>query len=56
MAAADDIRLRDTLDLQLNVFSDFAPVLPEGYCDSPFVFLANINPSLQGGVLEQLDI
>jgi len=50
----EDLNIRDTLDLQLNVFSDFSPVLPEGYRDSPFVFLANINPSLQGGVLEQL--
>jgi len=50
----EDMNMRDTLDLQLNVFSDFSPVLPEGYRDSPFVFLANINPSLQGGVLEQL--
>jgi sugar/nucleoside kinase (ribokinase family) len=50
----EDLNIRDTLDLQLNVFSDFSPVLPDGYRDSPFVFLANINPSLQGGVLDQL--
>ena len=50
----EDMNIRDTLDLQLNVFSDFSPVLPEAYRDSPFVFLANINPSLQGGVLDQL--
>ena len=50
----EDMNIRDTLDLQLNVFSDFSPVLPEGYRNSPFVFLANINPSLQGGVLDQL--
>lgn len=50
----EDLNIRDTLDLQLNVFSDFSPVLPTSYRDSPFVFLANINPSLQGGVLDQL--
>jgi sugar/nucleoside kinase (ribokinase family) len=50
----EDMNLRDTLDLQLNVFSDFSPVLPAGYRDAPFVFLANINPGLQGGVLDQL--
>jgi len=50
----EDMNLRDTLDLQLNVFSDFAPVLPSDFGDAPFVFLANINPGLQGGVLDQL--
>jgi hypothetical protein len=50
----EDMNIRDTVDLQLNVFSDFSPVLPEHYRTEPFVFLANINPSLQGGVLEQL--
>jgi sugar/nucleoside kinase (ribokinase family) len=50
----EDMNIRDTLDLQLNVFSDFLPVLPTSYQDAPFVFLANINPGLQGGVLDQL--
>ncbi|MEW6300616.1 MAG: sugar kinase, partial [Thermodesulfobacteriota bacterium] len=50
----EDMNIRDTLDLQLNVFADFAPVLPARYRDAPFVFLGNINPGLQGGVLDQL--
>ena len=50
----EDMNVRDTLDLQLNVFADFSPVLPESYRDAPYVFLANINPGLQGGVLDQL--
>jgi sugar/nucleoside kinase (ribokinase family) len=50
----EDMNIRDTLDLQLNVFADFSPVLPERYHDTPYVFLANINPGLQGGVLDQL--
>jgi sugar/nucleoside kinase (ribokinase family) len=50
----EDMNIRDTLDLQLNVFGDFSPVLPASYRDEPFVFLANINPGLQGGVLDQL--
>ncbi len=50
----EDMNIRDTLDLQLNVFSTFSPVLPESYRNSPFVFLANINPGLQDGVLDQL--
>jgi sugar/nucleoside kinase (ribokinase family) len=50
----EDMNMRDTLDLQLNVFATFRPVLPPSYRDCPFVFLANINPGLQDGVLDQL--
>jgi len=50
----EDMNMRDTLDLQLNVFATFRPVLPASYRDCPFVFLANINPGLQDGVLDQL--
>jgi sugar/nucleoside kinase (ribokinase family) len=50
----EDMNVRDTLDLQLNVFADFAPRLPESYRDSRFVFLANIQPRLQNAVLSQL--
>jgi len=50
----EDMNMRDTLDLQLNVFATFVPVLPASYRDCPFVFLANINPGLQDGVLDQL--
>jgi sugar/nucleoside kinase (ribokinase family) len=52
----EDMNLRDTLDLQLNVFATFSPVLPASYRDCPFVFLANINPGLQDGVLDQLTV
>jgi sugar/nucleoside kinase (ribokinase family) len=50
----EDMNLRDTLDLQLNVFGEFRPALPPAYRDAQFVFLANIDPGLQGGVLDQL--
>ncbi len=43
-----------TLDTQLNVFADFAPVLPDEYRDSEIVFLANIDPDLQRDVLQQV--
>ena len=43
-----------TLDTQLNVFADFRPELPEGFADSDFVFLANIDPELQSEVLRQV--
>jgi sugar/nucleoside kinase (ribokinase family) len=45
---------RVTLDTQLNVFSGFHPHLPESYRDSSVVFLANIQPSLQHEVLDQV--
>lgn len=43
-----------TLETQLNVFESFRPKLPDGYADSPFVFLANIDPELQLDVLRQV--
>lgn len=49
-----DLNQAHTLDTQLNVFSDFDPVLPEEYKDIPYVFLANIDPELQMKVLEQV--
>jgi sugar/nucleoside kinase (ribokinase family) len=50
---APDFSTRTTLDTQLNVFQDFNPKLPAGWADSDYVFLANIDPVLQLGVLEQ---
>lgn len=45
---------RDTLEVHLNVFGEFDPVLPEEYRRSKFVFLANGAPSIQMKVLEQV--
>lgn len=44
---------RETLDTQLNVFEKFDPLLPDHCKDLPYVFLANIHPSLQMRVLDQ---
>jgi sugar/nucleoside kinase (ribokinase family) len=52
---AADFLTRTTLDTQLNVFSDFRPKLPAAWKRSDFVFLANIDPTLQLGVLEQTE-
>jgi len=49
-----DMNDRTTLDTQLNCLAEFDPKLPEPYRDSSFVFLANIQPSLQHRVLHQL--
>ena len=43
-----------TLDTQLNVFETFKPVLPSNYCDSEYVFLANIDPVIQLEALKQV--
>jgi len=49
----EDMNVRDTLDLQLNVFADFHPSLSQDVRQAPIVFLANIDPRLQDSVLEQ---
>jgi sugar/nucleoside kinase (ribokinase family) len=49
-----DFMTRTTLDTRLNVFSDFRPKLAPGWDQSEFVFLANIDPGLQLGVLRQI--
>lgn len=51
---SDDLRSRETLVTELNVFATFQPKLPDSYRDSQFVFLGNIDPSLQRHVLEQM--
>jgi sugar/nucleoside kinase (ribokinase family) len=38
----------------LNVFENFQPIIPEKYKNSDVVFLANIDPDLQIGVLSQV--
>jgi sugar/nucleoside kinase (ribokinase family) len=45
---------RETLEVHLNVFGSFDPVLPEEYRHSRYVFLANGAPSIQMKVLEQV--
>ena len=51
----ENLNIRDTLDLKLNVFETFQPKLPASYRGSEFVFLANIMPTLQADVLSQLE-
>lgn len=50
-----DLNKRDTLETQLNVFEHFDPVIPGSYRDCKFVALGNIQPSLQGKVLDQVN-
>ena len=46
---------RETTFTELNVFEGFDPELPRAYRDTPYVFLANIDPDLQRSVLEQVE-
>jgi sugar/nucleoside kinase (ribokinase family) len=50
----ENLNERVTLATELNVFADFKPRLPECYRASRYVFLANIAPSLQHDVLQQV--
>jgi sugar/nucleoside kinase (ribokinase family) len=50
----EDVNLRDTLELHLNVLAGFEPKLPERYRDAEYVFLGNIDPLMQLKVLDQL--
>jgi sugar/nucleoside kinase (ribokinase family) len=50
----EDMNTRDTLEVHLNVFGTFEPVLPKSFHDSTHVFLANGSPVLQAKVLDQV--
>ena len=45
---------RTTLQTDLNVFANFNPTVPPAYRDSSFIFLGNIDPTLQRSVLKQI--
>ena len=49
-----DLNTAHTVRTDLNVFSDFAPVLSESYRDSHYVFLGNIAPAIQLDILAQV--
>jgi len=44
---------RQTLKTDLNVFEGFQPTLPDGYRGTDWIFLGNIDPSIQLQVLDQ---
>jgi sugar/nucleoside kinase (ribokinase family) len=49
-----DMNDRTTLQTDLNVFAEFKPKLPDGYRDSPYLLLGNIQPELQRTVHSQM--
>ncbi len=50
-----DLQSRETLETRLGVFAHFEPKLPPAMRSPDFVFLGNIDPELQLGILEQVD-
>ncbi len=50
-----DLNERDTLETQLNVLTEFDPVIPEAMRSARVVCLGNIDPALQLKVLDQMD-
>lgn len=44
----------ETLSVELNLFGEFDPVIPEIYRASEYIFLANGSPRLQARVLDQV--
>jgi sugar/nucleoside kinase (ribokinase family) len=50
-----DMNRRETLYTDLNVFETFDPQIPDNYKNTPFLFLANIQPELQQCVLAQME-
>lgn len=51
----ENMKERETLFTELNVFKDFSPDLPADYRKSDFLFLGNIHPALQLRVLDQME-
>ena len=51
---SNDFQERTTESVDLNVFGDYDPTLPEEYRGAEYVFLANGAPEAQKAVLEQL--
>jgi sugar/nucleoside kinase (ribokinase family) len=49
-----DLSSRETLDTRLGVFAHFRPKIPVGFQRARYVFLGNIDPGLQLGVLDQV--
>ena len=49
----DDMNRRDTLHLDLGVFAGFVPTVAAAVRSTPYVFLGNIDPTLQAQVLDQ---
>jgi len=50
-----DMNTRDSIETNLNVFADFSPKVPSHLQDPQYLVLGNIDPNLQGAVIDQLN-
>ena len=50
----EDLNVRDTLEVQLNVLENFVPHMPPGYEDTEYAFLGNMHPDAQMDVMSRL--
>jgi len=50
-----DLGTRTTIRTDLNVFGRWEPTVPDEYKDAPYLYLGNIDPEQQLGVLDQMD-
>ncbi|MCJ7544910.1 MAG: PfkB family carbohydrate kinase [Phycisphaerae bacterium] len=50
-----DLNIRDTVAVELNVLAERGPTVPKSFRDSRYVFLANSHPDLQRQLLGQVD-
>ena len=51
----NDLNSRDTLITELNTLGDFNPIVPENFKDADVVMLGNLHPSIQMGVINQME-
>jgi len=51
----DNMNSRDTLVTDLNVLTDFDPIMPESYKNSNYVMLGNLQPEVQMRVIDQMN-
>lgn len=51
----EDFNKRETLQIELNVFENFEPAIAPEFRNTPYVFLGNIDPSLQLKSLKALE-
>lgn len=51
----NDLNSRDTLVTELNTLGDFNPIVPEDFKDADVVMLGNLHPSIQMGVINQME-
>ena len=50
----NDMNTRDTLVTELNTLAEFEPRVPERFREAEVVMLGNLDPSVQGSVLDQM--